>query len=74
MAETPQLIDPDNVSETLCDGMFNISVVGGLAYLTFTHLRPDAAKLFAGVSQDQASVVRARIVIPVASLSLSNTF
>jgi hypothetical protein len=64
----PQIIDPDNVSETICNGLFNINVVGGLAYLTFTHLRPDATKLFAGASQDSEYVVRARVVIPVASL------
>jgi hypothetical protein len=40
MADQPQqlsAIDPDNVPEILCDGMFNVSVAGNLATLTFTH-------------------------------------
>jgi hypothetical protein len=32
--EQPEVIDPDNVPEILCDGQFNVSVVGDLATLT----------------------------------------
>ena len=29
--QQPPVIDPDNVPELICDGMFNVSVVGSLA-------------------------------------------
>jgi hypothetical protein len=29
--QQPEVIDPDNVPETLCEGMFNISFTGPLA-------------------------------------------
>jgi hypothetical protein len=64
----PQVIDPDNISETLCDGVFNIHIIGGLAYLTFTHLRPTPEQLFAGAKIEPKSVVRARIVTSVPNL------
>jgi hypothetical protein len=70
MANQPQqapVIDPDNVLETLCDGQFNILVTGQLATLTFTHWRPDAARLFGGAVNNSA-VVRARIVLTLQSL------
>jgi len=60
-------IDPDNVPETLCDGQFNISVIGQLATLTFTHWRPNAPQLFQGTIVPSA-VVRARIVLTVQNL------
>ena len=35
--QQPPLIDPGNITETICDGPVNISVRGPLATLTFTH-------------------------------------
>jgi hypothetical protein len=59
----PRTIDPDNVPETLCLGMFNISFsVAGLATLTFTHIRPKPGPLIDGNQVEDESVVRARIV------------
>jgi hypothetical protein len=71
MANQPQqlpAIDPDNVPETLCDGQFYISVVGGNATLTFTHARPDATAMFKNGAIDAKSVVRARIVMTLGNL------
>jgi len=67
MANQPEqleVIDPDNVPEILCDGQFNVSVVGGLATLTFTHVRPELAALFR-----DARIVRARIVVTTSNLA-----
>src|SRR5262245_29140611 len=38
--QQPEVIDPDNVPETLCEGMFNVSFAGPNAVITFTHIRP----------------------------------
>jgi len=38
---SPEIIDPDHVPETLCEGPVNVSVIGTLAYLTFTQIRPE---------------------------------
>jgi hypothetical protein len=46
--QQPEVVDPDNVPETLCEGSFNISFTGPLAVITFTHLRPEAGPLFTG--------------------------
>ena len=64
MANQPQLttvVDPDSVPETLCDGPFNISVLGPLATITFTHIRPDVSQVFAKATFVPNAVVRARI-------------
>jgi hypothetical protein len=37
--QQPPLIDPGNITETICDGPVNISVRGPLETLTFTHVR-----------------------------------
>jgi hypothetical protein len=59
----PPAVDPNNVPETLCCGMFNLSfLAGNLATLTFTHPRPKAGPLLVGEIQDEF-VVRARIVM-----------
>jgi hypothetical protein len=42
------VIDPNNVPETLCLSQFNISVLGPLAVITFTHPRQDITGLFSG--------------------------
>jgi hypothetical protein len=64
----PPTVDPDNVPETICLGMFNVSINAPLATLTFTHYRPKAGPLFEATTVDNENVVRARIVISVDSL------
>lgn len=66
MPDHPPVIDPDNIAETLCDGLFNVGVSGNLATLTFTHIRTDPASI--GATTVQNSVVRARIVLTFANL------
>jgi len=64
-----QIEDPDSVPETLCHGKFNVYTTGDFATLTFTHIRPDAtAMLQEGIIKPRL-VVRARIVVTLASLS-----
>lgn len=67
MVETVNLptIDPDNVSETLCLGKFNIQFGGPYATLVFTHSRPQAAPMVDDGKLVMESVVRARIVTTV---------
>jgi len=67
--EQPEVIDPDNVPEILCDGQFNVSVVGDLATLTFTHVRPESAVLFRDARIEMKSIVRARIVVTTTNLA-----
>ena len=70
MSDEPQelqMIDPDNVPETLCEGMFNVSFAGPLAVITFTHMRPDPGQLFAGTVNPKL-IVRSRIVTSVPNL------
>ena len=69
MTDSSQLtiIDPDNVPETLCDGVFNLHLQSGFAHLTFTHARPDVGPLFEGTIAHH-SIVRARIVTPLPNL------
>jgi hypothetical protein len=64
----PTASDPDNVSETICDGAFNVAIFGQLATLTFTHVRPDPEILLRDGSLELKSVVRARIVITMSNL------
>jgi hypothetical protein len=61
--QQPPLIDPGNITETICDGPVNISVRGPLATLTFTHVRPDDTGLPKDGAMELKSVVRARIVL-----------
>ena len=65
--QQPEVIDPDNVPETLCEGMFNISFTGPLAVITFTHPRPEAGPLFTGTVNPKL-IVRSRIVTSVPNL------
>jgi hypothetical protein len=60
-------VDPDHVSEVLCDGAVYLTWAGNLGTLTFTHARPNAASLFANDLIENEFVVRARVV-----MSLSN--
>lgn len=63
----PTPTDPHNIKETLCDGPFNIVVAGPLAYITFTHVRPEVGALFKG-AQSSTAVVASRIAIPINNL------
>jgi len=63
--EQAVVTDPDNIPEILCDGQVNVSVVGNLATLTFTHVRPDVTKMFKDGTIVPRAAVRARIVISV---------
>jgi hypothetical protein len=72
MTNQPQQLtvtDPDNVPELLCDGQFNVTIAGNLAILTFTHVRPDATRLFRDGTVEPKAVVRARIAITVENLA-----
>ena len=64
----PPVTDPDNVPENLCDGLFNVSVAGPLAILTFTHVRPQPGPLFAIGTITPEAIVRARIVTTIPNL------
>jgi hypothetical protein len=66
-SQPPETIDPYNVPEVICVGRVNVSVLGQLATLTFTHERPDAKALLEG-RMDVKGIVRARIVTTVANL------
>jgi hypothetical protein len=68
-SQHPPVEDPDNVPETICDGQFNVSTIGGLATLTFTHVRPDPSAMFRDARLNMKSIVRARIVITLANLA-----
>ena len=66
----PPVIDPDLVPETWVTGRINVNVTGPVATITFTHVRPDPADIFANKKPAAAvSVVRARIVMPVEGLA-----
>jgi hypothetical protein len=68
--QPPQIptIDPDNISEIICDGRFNVHPNGPLATMTFTHARPDAADLIDRSLVSPKFVVRARIVVTMDNL------
>jgi hypothetical protein len=71
MAKRPQqplVADPDSVPEIICNGVFNMSVVGSLATLTFTHVRPEPTALLIDGTIKPSSVVRARIVLTINNL------
>jgi hypothetical protein len=77
MAQTaqPPAEDPENVPETLCCGMFNLSfVAGNLATLTFTHPRPKIGPLFASGQVQDEYVVRARVVMHLDNLVALKNF
>jgi hypothetical protein len=67
--EQPAAVDPDNIPETLCCGVFNLSfVAGNLATLTFTHPRPKIGPLIGSNQVQDEFVVRARIVLSLDNL------
>jgi hypothetical protein len=63
--QIPPVSDPDHVPETFANGPMNCIIIGSVAQLTFTNIRPSANDLLKG-SREPAieAVVRARIVIP----------
>lgn len=73
--QQPPAVDPDNVPETLCCGMFNLSfVAGNLATLTFTHPRPKIGPLVGSNQIEDELVVRARIVLSLENLVALRNF
>jgi hypothetical protein len=66
--QTPPVVDPDSVPETLCDGPFNIQWGGNRGIITFTHPRAKAGPLFAKGEVDYELVVRARVATSVNAL------
>jgi hypothetical protein len=61
--QQPPTKDNANVHEALCLGKLNVALMGGgLAAITFTHVRPKATTLLDQGSIELESVVRARIV------------
>jgi hypothetical protein len=67
---TPEIRDPNCVSETLSNGPINMSVMGNFATLTFTQVRPNVGQLFEGKVdvKNLTAVVVSRITMPVESL------
>lgn len=66
-AVTPEIRDPNFVSETLANGPINMNVVGNFVTLTFTQVRPDVGQLFKGKvnAGDLTAVVVSRITLPL---------
>jgi hypothetical protein len=67
---TPEIRDPDGVSETLANGPINLNTMGNFATLTFTNVRPDIGQLFKGKfdAKDLTAVVVSRITMPLENL------
>jgi hypothetical protein len=66
----PRVDDPETVPEIWVNGSVNISVTGPVATITFSHVRPNSADLFAGKQPATLNaVVRARIVMPMEGLA-----
>jgi hypothetical protein len=61
-------LDPDNVPELLCEGPANIHWLGQLVTMTFTHVRPDATRLFGA----QSAVIPEQVVRARVTMSLPN--
>jgi hypothetical protein len=66
----PPVTDPDAVPEIWVNGPVNVNITGPVAAITFAHVRPDPADIFVNKQPATAvSVVRARIVMPLAGLA-----
>jgi hypothetical protein len=64
-ARAVEIIDPDNVPETVVTGPFNILRSGSMVLLTFTAVRHDPAAFFAGDKNPPSKgVIAARILMP----------
>jgi hypothetical protein len=67
--KAPPPTDPYEVKEMFVNGPMNCHVTGPVAQLTFTHVRPEIADLFANRTPPKIDVVvMARIVLPVEQL------
>ena len=64
----PTLSDPNFVPETYVNGPINMSVMGQVATLTFTSVRPDVKQLFKGNVTDLSAVVVVRLALPLETL------
>ena len=72
--QQPPAVDPNNVPETLCNGMFNLTWQRDLGILTFTHPRPQVGPLFANGTLTDEYIVRARIVMNSANITALRDF
>jgi hypothetical protein len=64
-AQVVEIIDPNNVPETVVTGPFNILRAGAMVLLTFTAVRHDPVAFFAGdTNPPSKSVIAARILMP----------
>jgi hypothetical protein len=73
--QQPSAVDLDNIPETLCCGVFNLSfMAGNLATLTFTHPRPKIGPLIGSNQIQDELVVRARIVMNLDNLVALRNF
>jgi hypothetical protein len=64
-ARAVEIIDPDNVSETVVTGPFNILRAGAMVLLTFTAVRHEPTAFFAGDKNPPSKgVIAARILMP----------
>lgn len=64
----PPILDPNGVTETFVNGPINLSVVGSMATLTFTSVRPDLKQAFNGSIKDVSAIVVSRLTMPVENL------
>ncbi|MBI3758457.1 MAG: hypothetical protein HY269_01725 [Deltaproteobacteria bacterium] len=68
--KVPPPTDPYEVKEMFVNGPMNCHITGPVAQLTFTHVRPEIADLFANKNPPKIDVVvMARIVLPVEQLA-----
>jgi hypothetical protein len=64
-AHAVEIVDPDNVPETVVTGPFNIMRAGSMVLLTFTAVRHEPAAFFAGDKNPPTKgVIAARILMP----------
>ena len=68
--KVPPPRDPYEVKEMFVNGPMNCNIAGPVAQLTFTHVRPEIADLFANKNPPKIDVVvMARIVLPIDQLA-----
>ena len=60
--------DPNAIAETFANGPFNLNILGSVATLTFTSVRPDVTKMFSGNANDLSAIVVSRLTMPVEHL------
>jgi hypothetical protein len=64
-ARAVEIVDPDNIPETVVTGPFNILRAGPMVLLTFTAVRHDPTAFFAGDKNPPSKgVIAARILMP----------